>query len=100
MTPTPAPTIHRLRRNRVLRLPHPHGWCLRAERGTLWITIDGRPEDITLDPGQSHRFDARTPVLVTALGDDAVLSAVAPAAVSRWHGRLLMLFTRPGLQAA
>ena len=98
MKTTPTPTIHRLRRNRVLRLPHPRGWCLRAERGTLWITIDGQPDDITLDPGQSHRFDVRTPVLVTALGDDAVLSAVAPAAPPNWRERLLGRFGRPGLQ--
>ncbi len=66
--------VHRLRRHQFLTLKRPRGLCLRAERGTLWVTVDGWPDDIELNAGQSRVFDGRATVVVGALGGDAVLS--------------------------
>ena len=72
--------VLRLRRNHFISLQRPRGICLRAERGTLWITVDGEPDDIELAPGQSRVFDGRARVIVGSLGGDAVLSAKPLAA--------------------
>jgi hypothetical protein len=98
MNPVTTPTLRRLRRGQVLRLPRPHGWCVRAERGTAWLTIDGQPEDITLDKGQSHRIAAHERALVTALGGDLVLSLVPPPSVAGWRERLAAWLSRPAVQ--
>lgn len=100
MNPSTTPTLRRLRRGQVLRLPRPQGWCVRAERGTAWLTIDGRPEDITLDKGQSHRIAARDTALVTALGGDLVVSLVPPVRAAGWRERLASLLLRPAVQMA
>jgi hypothetical protein len=64
---------------------------VRAERGTAWLTIDGRPEDISLDRGESHRIAGRGTALVTALGGEVVVSLVPPAGANAsprfWCGR-------------
>lgn len=73
-------TLHRLRRHQFLSLRRPHGLCLRAERGSLWVTVDGEPADIELGPGDSRIFDGPATVVVGTLGGDAVLSATGPAA--------------------
>lgn len=80
-------TLHRLRRNHLLALPQPRGLCLRAERGTLWVTIDGEAEDIELEPGHSRVFDGQATVRVSALGGPAILSATVPTRAS-WRQRL------------
>lgn len=100
MNPSTTPTLRRLRRGQVLRLPRPQGWCVRAERGTAWLTIDGRPEDITLDKGESHRIAARDTALVTALGGDLVVSLVPPVRAAGWRERLASLLLRPAVQMA
>ncbi len=70
------PLARRLRRGQVLRFDRPRRLCVRAERGALWITVDGEREDIELDAPQSRVFDGRATVLVSAIGGDAVLTAV------------------------
>lgn len=82
-----ATTLHRLRRHQFLRLPKPQGLCLRAERGSLWVTVDGDPADIELAPGQSRLFDGLASVLVGTLGGDAVISTTTKAAAP-WTSRL------------
>lgn len=85
------PFARRLRRGEFLRFERPRQLCLRAERGSLWITIDGEPDDIELDAGQSRVFDGRAMVLVSSLGGDAVLSATPlPRKPARpaWWARL------------
>ena len=37
-----------LGRSDLLRLPLQAGDSLRSERGTVWITVDGLPQDILL----------------------------------------------------
>ena len=66
--------VRALRRDRCLHLVNPRHLCVRAERGTLWITVDGELQDIQLDAGQSRVFDGRIKVLVSSIGGDAVLS--------------------------
>jgi hypothetical protein len=85
------PFARRLRHGQFLHFEHPRQLCLRAERGSLWITIDGEPDDIELDAGQSRIFDGRSMVLVGSLGGDAVLSATPlprKPPVRAWLARL------------
>lgn len=70
------PLARRLRRGQCIRFERPRQLCLRAERGSLWVTVDGELDDIELDAGQSRVFDGRATVLVSSLHGDAVLSAV------------------------
>ena len=75
MPSTSSNFVRGLRRGQFLRLNNPRQLCLRAERGSLWVTVDGELNDIQLDAGQSRVFDGRIKVLVSSLGGDAVLSA-------------------------
>ena len=70
--------LHRLRRHQFLSLQG-RGLCLRAERGTLWVTVNGDPADIELGAGESRVFSELATVVVGTLGGDAVLSVSTPA---------------------
>ncbi len=80
-------SVHRLRRHQFLSLRKPLGLCVRAERGSLWVTVDGEPEDIELSAGESRVFKGRATVVVGTLGGDAVFSTTAPKALF-WARRL------------
>lgn len=67
-------TLHRLRRHQFLTLERARDLCLRAERGTLWVTVDGDVADIEIDAGERRVFDGPATVVVGTLGGDAVLS--------------------------
>jgi hypothetical protein len=82
------PLHRRLRRDQFLRFEHPRGLCLRAEQGALWVTIDGEPDDITIEPGASRVFGGDDGVLVGTFRGEAMLSASAARAVPRWRGWL------------
>ena len=73
-TPTTA-FARRLRRHEFMRLEKPRQLCLRAERGTLWVTIDHQSDDIVLQAGERVVLDGDISVLITPLGADAALSA-------------------------
>lgn len=90
--PPRSARIHRLRRHQFLTLRQPRGVCLRAERGTLWITVDGDHADIELEAGQSRVFTGPATVVVGTLGGDAVLSATPLAAASPRRGWREWLF--------
>ena len=95
----PATVAQRLGRSEVRRFDQPV--LLRAESGTLWVTVDGEPEDIVLEPGEARAFDGRARVLATALGSDVVFSARpgrAPARRLRWPG--WAAWATPKLRAA
>lgn len=102
LPPTSRARVHRLRRHQFLTLHQPRGLCLRAERGTLWVTVDGERADIELEPGQSRLFTGRATVVVGALGGDAVLSTLRVAAPSPRRGWRDWLpgAWRPGAAAA
>jgi hypothetical protein len=96
MDRTAPALMHHLDANRILRLAAPLE--LQARAGTLWVTIDGDPEDIVLEPGDRRRFDAPAALLVYALGGRAALQvrplAPAPrspslARLARWIGGAL-----------
>ena len=83
----PGSRLHRLRQRHFLALRPRQPLCLRAERGSLWVTVDGRPEDFELDAGESHVFAAGERLTVGTLGGDAVFSAT-PQANAGWLARL------------
>ncbi len=57
-----------------VHLNHPQGHTLRADAGTVWITIDGQAQDIVLDARQSHHFSDEAPALVGSLDGAALAS--------------------------
>lgn len=79
------PVVSRLRRDQFLRFEHPRGLCLRAEQGALWVTVDGEPDDITLEPGACRVFNGDEGVLVGTFRGDAVLCATAARNIPRWR---------------
>jgi len=98
MTSLPFPDVHRLRRDQFLRFEHPRGLQLRAQQGALWVTIDGEPDDITIEAGTSRVFDGDTGLLVGAFRQDVVLTADAPRGRPDWRERFgfgLLAAARP-----
>ena len=85
-----------LGRSDLLSLPLQAGDSLRSERGTVWITVDGLPQDILLEPGQAHVVPAAVAVNVSALGSACVSvrseaplawRRISPHAGPAWVGR-------------
>lgn len=85
--PARSTTLHRLRRHQALSLRRPKGLCVRAERGSLWVTVDGDLADIELSPGDSRIFEGPATVVVSTLRGDAVASITATLAPA-WTQRL------------
>ena len=70
-----------LAKGRIRRVHRPLGQRVDCLTGTLWVTQDGDPRDIVLNPGDSFVFDQRGDALISAL-DDArflLLETCAPA---------------------
>ena len=86
------PTTYRLQRGQSLHFRRSRRLCLRATEGTLWITVDGEIDDIVLDRGETRVIDGTAPVLVTAMGDHAALTAVSLATAPAWRERLAAAF--------
>jgi hypothetical protein len=89
--PVRTTTLHRLRQHQVLSLRRPKGLCVRAERGSLWLTVEGDLADIELAPGDSRIFEGPATVVVGTLRGDAVASItvkVAPSWTQWLHGWL------------
>lgn len=55
------------------------GTCLHVASGTLWLTIDGEPDDRLLGQGQSVALPPGAHVLVQALGAPALARIDTPA---------------------
>jgi hypothetical protein len=85
--PVRTTTLHRLRRHQTLSLRRPMGLCVRAERGSLWLTVKGDLADIELSQGDSRIFEGPSTVVVSTLRGDAVASITAKAAPA-WKQRL------------
>lgn len=89
--PARTTTLHRLRRHQALSLRRPKGLCVRAERGSLWVTVDGDLADIELSAGDSRIFEGPATVVVSTLRGDAVASitaTLAPAWTQQLRGWL------------
>lgn len=97
-SPRVLPWRVRLRHHHFLHFNERFAMCLRSERGTLWVTVDGRLEDIVLDAEQCRQFDAHATITVGTLGGDAVVSinaqATRPGRARHWW-RLLPMRTNP-----
>jgi hypothetical protein len=70
---------------------------LSVERGTVWVTQDGEPEDIQIEAGSRRDFDGHTRVMVGTLGGEATLrvaelprthTALSLPRLQRWIGSL------------
>jgi len=55
-----------LAKDQLVALPDPAGACVTSEDGTVWITQDGDPRDIVLNPGETVCLERDTPTLVQA----------------------------------
>lgn len=82
-----TPYLHRhLRGDQFLHLRRPPALRLQAEQGTLWVTVDGEPDDITIDAGHSRVFDVHAAITVGTFGGDAVFTATPlDSGRGRWH---------------
>ena len=71
-----------LAKGRIRRVHHPMGQRVECVSGSLWVTQDGDPRDIVLEPGESFAFDQRGDALISALDDSRllVLAICAPNA--------------------
>lgn len=56
-----------LGKNELLAFECVEGHELACRSGELWLTVDGRQEDIILGPGQRWRATGKEPVVVSAL---------------------------------
>jgi hypothetical protein len=90
-------SLHRLRHNQFLSLRRSQGLCVRAERGTLWVTVDGELADVVLSPGDSRVFNGPEAVVVGAVVGDAVFSTTATTAPS-WFSRLQIWLHSPAMR--
>ena len=95
MTDTHAPTPQHLRPHQPLRLHRRQPLRLRALRGTLWVTVDGLPDDFVLQPGECRVFPAGARLLVTAMDGSACLTATTLPAAPGARG-----VPQPGARAA
>ena len=80
---TPQRTLN-LVSGQFVHLHHPQGQVLRADAGTVWITIDGQAQDIVLDAGQSHHFSDEAPALLGSL-DGAALARLTLSRTPSTH---------------
>lgn len=88
----PFPACHRLGPGEFLHL-RGQAVRLRAERGSLWVTQDGEPDDVLLEPGETHDFAGAAPLVIGSFGDDALVrvtplqpARAAPAPWRAWLG--------------
>lgn len=85
-------TRYELAGGELLALEHLDRRELACRSGELWITVDGRAEDIILGAGQRWRAEDGAPVVVSAL-EDSVL-AVTRSCEEAARGRAASLLAR------
>lgn len=76
----------------LLALARIKGRELACRAGELWITVDGRAEDIILGPGQRWVAEDNAPVVVSALKDSLLISTriCGHGCASRGRGESLL----------
>lgn len=85
-------TRYELADGELLALERLGGRELACRSGELWITVDGRAEDIVLGAGQRWRAEDDAPVVVSALKDS--LLAVTRSCEQVTRGRAASLLAR------
>lgn len=60
-------------KGRVRRVGEPLGRRVECLSGVIWVTQDGDPRDIILEPGDGFDFDHSEGVLISALADSRYL---------------------------
>ena len=63
------------RPERPLRYRYEGGPALRVVRGCAWLTVDGCPKDVVLEPGDEHQTRTGERVIAHALEDTVVMLA-------------------------
>ncbi len=67
--------MHCIQKGATLVVPRPMHHEIVCLRGSLWITHDRDPRDVTLEPGQSYCADRKARMLIHAL-DNAELRLI------------------------
>lgn len=100
-TLNPAGETITLAPNRHLRIQKGAGWTVRATSGIVWLTQDGDPRDVVLQPGESFVLDRNGGVLLTPL-DTATVKLCRKVERASQAGRSLLrsLFQAPARATA
>lgn len=61
-----------LQRGRLLGLRRGAGKTVTAHAGAVWITEEGRLDDVVLGPGESFTLGGRGLALIEAIGDASI----------------------------
>ncbi|MCI4430818.1 MAG: DUF2917 domain-containing protein [Burkholderiales bacterium] len=72
-----------LAKNQIRRIDSAIGAQIQCLHGNLWLTQDGDPRDIILQPGDEHRFERDAVTYVSALSDASFLLLRGPVALER-----------------
>ena len=72
-----------LAKNQIRRIDNAIGAQIHCLHGNLWLTQDGDPRDIILQPGDEHRFERDAVTYVSALSDASFLLLRGPVALDR-----------------
>jgi hypothetical protein len=56
----------------LMRGAFAHGGTVHCSQGTLWITVDGSPEDIVLEAGEHRKFSTPVRFLAESLADAGI----------------------------
>ena len=80
--------VVQLSRSQLVRFVAGGNATVRCVRGSLWITQDGNPQDLVIQPGEVFTADSNAALLVYALQDNSLLAIRGASTVqvpSRWH---------------
>lgn len=80
--------VVQLNRSQLVRFDAGRNATVRCVKGSLWITQDGSPQDVVIQPGEVFTTDKDVPVVVYALQDDTLLAIRGASTVqvpTRWH---------------
>jgi hypothetical protein len=61
-----------LRDNHPIRLQQARGLRITCTAGTIWLTVNGVPGDIILQPGESHQLTGNGLALIESLGSGRI----------------------------
>lgn len=67
------PKIFCLRGSQMLRVENAKGKNLTSVLGAVWITLDGDPQDVVLEPGDSYLVASEEVLIACAIGGDSRL---------------------------